>query len=268
MYDSSSLAAKPEVSKQDKGNSGEQLDPAVNSGGQFSGHRNENEPDDPDLTIAATSLPDEITKNVHQGLEYIRGKDVESSITKEEPVVSMDVWDFAGQHLYYASHPLFLSSRALYILVHNLSKPLHAPAQPCVRQGSSDIQLENPHSETNLENLLSWLATIQSATPVTEETLDDGAQENQRAYLRPPVIIVGTHADKPSEDIAVMNLQIQKGISSKEYEKHVVRPFFSIDNTSSLIRNRIKRFFGKRPKETKPQAGIKLYMYNHTNLLT
>ena len=257
MSDSSSLSAKPEVSKED----------SVNSGEQFPCHRSENEPDDPDLTIDATSLPDEITKYVHQGLKYIRGKHVKRSLTKEEPVVSMDVWDFAGQHLYYASHPLFLSSRALYILVHNLSKPLHAPAQPCVRQGSSDIQLENPHSETNLENLLSWLATIQSATPVTEETLDDGAQE-KLSYLRPPVIIVGTHADKPSEDIAVMNSQIQKGISGKEYEKHVVRPFFSIDNTSSLMRNRIKRFFGKGPKETKPQAGIKLYMYNSYNLLT
>ena len=258
MSGSSSFSAEPEVSKQD----------SVNSGEQFPGHGSENEPDDPDLTIDATVLPDEITKHVHQGLKYIRGKHVKRSITKEELVVSMDVWDFAGQHLYYASHPLFLSSRALYILVHNLSKPLHAPAQPCVRQGSSDIQLENPHSETNLENLLSWLATIQSATPVTEETLDDGAQVNQRAYLPPPVIIVGTHADRPSEDIAVMTSQIQKGISGKEYEKHVVRPFFSIDNTSSLMQNRIKRFFGKGPKETKPQAGIKLYMCNHNYLLT
>ena len=43
---------------------------------------------------------------------------------KVESVVSVEVWDFAGQELYYASHPVFLTSRAIYILVCNLSKSL------------------------------------------------------------------------------------------------------------------------------------------------
>jgi hypothetical protein len=161
----------------------------------------------------------------------------------------MDVWDFAGQHLYYASHPLFLSSRAIYVLVHNLGKQLHKPALPSVRQGTCDIYLENPNNETNLENLLSWLATIHSVTQVKEET-DYGAQ---RRYLRPPVLIVGTHADKPAEDIVEMNKQIQKSISGKEYGKHVVRPLFSIDNTSTLM----------DPKRGNHQTGIKVLMYGH-----
>ena len=210
---------------------------------------------EPEVMINVTSPPDDVTKHVHQLLKYVRGKHGKSDITKGESVLSMDVWDFAGQQLYYASHPLFLSSRALYILVHNLDKPLLAQAQPCVRQGTSDIPLKNPKNETNLENLLSWLATIHSITQVKGE--QDIGTQSRLPYLRPPVLIVGTHADKQSPRyIAGVKSEIQKRISGKEYGKHVVPPLFSIDNTSSLIRNRIKRVFRQGPKKQKHQTGI------------
>ena len=198
--------------------------------------------DEPDVGAIATSPPDDVLKHVHQWLEFVKG---ESDINREEAVLSLDLWDFAGQHLYYAAHPIFLSSRALYILVHNLSKPLNALAEPCVRQGTHDKKLENPNNETNLENLLSWLATVHSVAQVNDET-DDVAQ-SKLPYLRPPVFIVGTHADKPAEDIAVMKSQIQDGISGKEYEKHVVRPLICIDNTKSKS-TWIKKFFQRSPQ--------------------
>ena len=227
----------------------------VNNGEHFPECGSEIELNEPEVMINVTSPPDHVTKHVHQLLKYVRGKHGKSDIIEGESVVSMDVWDFAGQQLYYASHPLFLSSRALYILVHNLSKPLLAQAQPCVRQGTSDIPLKNPKNETNLENLLSWLATIHSITQVKGEQ-DIGAQ-SRLSYLRPPVLIVGTHADKQSPQyIAGVKSEIQKRISGKEYGKHVVPPLFSIDNTSSLIRNRIKRVFRQGPKEQKHQTGI------------
>ena len=225
----------PLTSKQDNANNGEHLSDCS---------RSENEPD---VIINATSPPDDITKHVHQLLDYARG---EGDIPRGESVVTMDVWDFAGQHLYYASHPIFLSSRAIYVLVHNLSKPLYAPAEPCVRQGTCDIYLENPNNETNLENLLSWLVTIHSVTQVKEEP-GFGAQR-RLPYLRPPVLIVGTHADKPAEGIAVMKSLIQERISNKDYGKHVVQPLFSIDNTSSVI----------GPKRGTVQTGIEVLMSN------
>ena len=157
----------------------------------------------------------------------------------------MDIWDFAGQHLYYASHPIFFSQRALYILVHNLSKPLDAAAEPCMRQGSNEVKLENPNNETNMENLLSWLATVHGVALATDDPDDDA--QHKLPYLRPPVFIVGTHADKPVEDIAVIKKQIQERISGMEYEKHVVRPLFCIDNTQRP--NLIKKFISKRRKD-------------------
>ena len=238
----------------------------VLNGKHFPECGSEIELNEPEVMINATSLPDDVTKQVHQLLaEYVTGEHgSKGDIASGESVVSMDVWDFAGQHLYYVSHPLFLSSRAIYVLVYNLSKPLHAPAKPCVRQGTHDIPLENPNNKTNLENLLSWLTTIHSITQVKEEP-DIGAQ-SKLPYLRPPVLVVGTHADKPFEDITVMKSQIQNIISGKEYGKHVVPPLFSIDNTSSQTQNWRKRFlrWPWGPKERKYQTGIlKVLIYGY-----
>ena len=207
---------------------------------------NEDSVSEPTLTgpdhelVVDTTLSPEIEERAVQLRKEIRGKDFKA----EESVVSVELWDFAGQHLYYASHPVFLSSRALYILVCNLSKSLHDTAKPCVRQGSRNVDLENPNGETNLENLLSWLSTVHSVAQMRRETCDD--VEEEVPHLRPPVIIVGTHADKPFEDIETIKTEIQNAIAGKDYEGHVVRPIFSIDNTAELTQRKIqKKIFGK-----------------------
>ena len=194
---------------------------------------------DHELVVDTTSPPEEIKERTVQLIKYVEGEDVKP----EESLVSIELWDFAGQDLYYASHPVFLSSRALYILVCNLSKSLHDTAKPCVRQGSRNVHLKNPNGETNLENLLSWLSTVHSVAQMRTETCD---AEGKLPHLRPPVIIVGTHADKPFEDIATMKTEIQNAIAGKDYEGHVVRPIFSIDNTAKLTQRKIrKKVFGR-----------------------
>ena len=179
------------------------------------------------LAISATALPnaveilaDELLRNM-----IVKGVDPDSVYIEKGSTIAVDVWDFAGQHVYYAAHSVFLSSRAVYIVVHNLNKPLNAQAQPCVRQGTHEVPLENPNNETNLENLLSWLGTIHNMRPTGEEMVETPN------VLRPPVFIVGTHADKPYEDTKDVTSKILREISSKEYGKHVIRPFFYIDNT-------------------------------------
>ena len=207
---------------------------------------NEDSVSEPTLTgpdhelVVDTTLSREIKERAVQLIKEMQGEDVKA----EESVVSIELWDFAGQHLYYASHPVFLTSRALYILVCNLSKSLHDTAKPCVRQGSRNVDLENPNGETNLENLLSWLSTVHSVAQMRRETCAD--VEEEVPHLRPPVIIVGTHADKPFEDIETMKTEIQNAIAGKDYEGHVVRPIFSIDNTAKLTQRKIKTMvFGK-----------------------
>ena len=161
-------------------------------------------------------------------VQHLMSSNLESDATVVEHHYTLDLWDFAGQHLYYASYPVFLSTRAVYLLVYDLSKELNDIAQPCFKQGTRKILLSNPNKETNLENLLSWLVSLRtmcSLKPDVKTNVED------LPHCRPPVFIVGTHADKPYQDIQEVESQIRQEIFGKEYELHVIRPFFTVDNT-------------------------------------
>ena len=219
------------------------------------------------MTINATVRPfavakqaDELLKNMIIEGEDADGAHIEVEQTKMEHIsITADVWDFAGQQVYYAAHPVFLSSRAVYIVVHNLNKPLNAQAQPCVRQGTHEVPLENPNNKTNLENLLSWLVTVHNMTPTGEEMVET---PNVLSYLRPPVFIVGTHADKPYEDTKDVTSKILREISSKEYGKHVIRPFFYIDNTQG-DKSFARKFWNFFKFQRNPQAGKSCVWVQH-----
>ena len=203
--------------------------------------------DDDDNDQTSVTIPAEVAKCTTEYLTQILPQDQQTvhDNNRKDPFITLELWDFAGQHLYYASHPVFFSPRGVYVLVHNLSKRLDALAEPCVRQGTHDIFLENPNSETNMENLLSWLVTVHGSRPTGGELVGNSEQEDL-AYLRPPVIIVGTHADMPVEDINVITSQIQRRISGKEYEKHVIRPFFNVDNTKGKGKESMWRYIWQR----------------------
>ena len=164
-------------------------------------------------------------------VEHLKSLNLQSDTTAVERHMTLDLWDFAGHHLYYASYPVFLSPRAVYMLVYDLSKGLKETAKPCFRQGVRDILLDNPNNETNLENLLSWLVSVSSICSSEPDVSERTTKLEDLPYVRPPVFIVGTHADEPHQDIKEMELQIQREISGKDYERHVIRPFYSVDNT-------------------------------------
>ena len=193
-------------------------------------HEEDNPSTKSKIAINATVLSNAVEKQADKLLKnmIVEGVDADRAYIEKGSSITADLWDFAGQQVYYAAHSVFLSSRAVYIVVHNLNKPLNARAQPCVRQGTHEVPLENPNNETNLENLLSWLVTVHNMRPTGEEMVET---PNVLPYLRPPVFIVGTHADKPYEDTKDVTSKILREISSKEYGKHVIRPFFYIDNT-------------------------------------
>ena len=173
------------------------------------------------------TMPEEVVSHV---TDILKGSgSVEESEAEE---IVLDIWDFAGQHLYYASHPFFFTLRAVYLLVYNLSKELNSLAEPCVKQGVHEISLPNQSHETNLDTLQSWLASIHSIRRKEEQPRE---RKTPTEYERPPVILVGTHADKKSaEDIKKSEDLIAKRICGKAYDEHVIRPYFSVDNTQGV----------------------------------
>ena len=166
--------------------------------------------------------PEEFTDYLDQ---LLKGLNLQTDATAVEHHMILDLWDFAGQQLYYASYPVFLSPRAVYMLVYDLSKGLNDLAQPCFKQGDRKIPLGNPNKETNMENLLSWLVSVSSiCSSESEKAVKD------QPHCRPPVFIVGTHADKQHQkDIDKIKLQIEEEIF--ENSENVIRPIFSVDNT-------------------------------------
>ena len=182
-------------------------------------------------------------------MRYLQSLRLEDD-TKSEEVIST-LWDFAGQHIYYASHSVFLSGRAVYILVYNLNKDLVATAEPCARQGMNEILLENPNDETNLDNLLSWLVSVHNIRSAANKNV--AHQGKKLSYLQPPVIIVGTNLDQPFEEVNTMEERIKKSIVDKTYVKHVTAPFFAVDNKTEndegvqTLRQRIIEILKEEP---------------------
>ena len=228
-------------------------------------HKGDNPSTNSKMAINATALPNAVKKHADELLKnmVLQGVDTDFANIKKGSTITADVWDFAGQHLYYAAHPVFLSSRAVYIVVHNLSKPLNARAQPCVRQGTHEVTLENPNNETNLDNLLSWLVTVHNMRQTGEEMVET---PNVLPHLRPPVFIVGTHADKPYEDTKDVTSKILREISSKEYGKHVIRPFFYIDNTQR-DKSFARKFWNFFKFQRNAQAGKSCVWVQHDVLI-
>ena len=177
------------------------------------------------LNINSTTLPNDVTDLVVRYLQSLR---LEDDIKAKEVILTL--WDFSGQHLYYASHSVFLSGRAVYLLVYNLNKNLLETAKPCVRQGINDILLDNPNNETNLDNLMSWLVSVHNIRSDANKSHEN--QEMKKSYLRPPVIIVGTNSDQSFQEVKTTERTIKESISEKEYVKHVITPFFAVNNTT------------------------------------
>ncbi|XP_068699861.1 uncharacterized protein [Montipora foliosa] len=179
-----------------------------------------------ELNIDTATLPNNVADLV---VSYLQDLRLEDDVKTKEVILSL--WDFAGQRLYYAAHSVFLSQRAVYVLVYNLNKNLLTETKPCCRMGINEILLENFSNESNLDNLLSWLVSVHSIRSVADDAHKSLENVKKKLpYLRPPVIIVGTHADQPFEDVKTTEKCIKKIISDQDYGGHVTAPFFAVNN--------------------------------------
>ena len=122
-------------------------------------------------------IPDEITGIL---AEKLHKKD-----TSDQEGIWPVIWDFAGQAVYCAIHPIFMSTEAVYLLVADLTKDLSATAQCRVKEdGREEVAIPAADcNDTNLDHIMRWLDLVHSL------------RHSKSGKALPPVILVRTHAD-------------------------------------------------------------------------
>ena len=79
-------------------------------------------------TVSSEKIPEEIETLIKKLREEV------DKMESEDDIYSV-LWDFAGESVYYETHQLFLTSKAIYLLVYDLSRDPEESAQPVKKQG-------------------------------------------------------------------------------------------------------------------------------------
>ena len=132
------------------------------------------------------------------------------------------IWDFAGQAIYRAIHPIFMSPEAVYVLVFDLTKDLFATAQSKVKNdGHEEVEIPTPDSsDTALDYILRLLDLVHSL------------RHSENDFELPPVVLVGTHAGKvgiDSHDNRMDVLQKFLMYNAQDFFKRIVKRL-TVDN--------------------------------------
>ena len=175
--------------------------------------------DDLEYQKKSFGVPDEIAIILEEHLEKNEGD------TNEK--IWPTIWDFAGQDIYRAIHPIFMSSDDIYLLVFDLTKRLSEKAECRVNVGHKELTATARDGEdTNLDHLLRWMDLIHS--------LKKDSQSDGLSY--PPVILVGTHADCVEDPRKQIN-SLAEGKCSVVFDEDTYLPhiadYLPIDNTKS-----------------------------------
>ena len=172
-------------------------------------------------------IPNDIETEILKRLEN------DGEVEDEEDVQSV-LWDFAGQSVYYTTHPLFLTPRAIYLLVNDLSQNPSEKAKPVVKQGMYRKLLDSFGFKTNFDYFDFWMSSIASlASP--EESDQEDVESDVLPKKLPAVFLVCTHADTPyksQSDPSTLAREIFGSLRNKPYKLHLY-DLFVVDNTMS-----------------------------------
>ena len=149
----------------------------------------------------------------------------------------VDMLDYGGQDVFYATHYLFLSKEAIYFAVFDASIPLEEPAQSEFRvAGSQPVPVDVAPGETCYDRLEEWISAAHLMQPPDSRTV----YEDEKGELVCPVVfLVGTHKDKVSfEFLEKQNSYLLSRLRGKAFWGNIVpasqsRLFFAVDNTKS-----------------------------------
>ncbi|XP_068743826.1 uncharacterized protein [Montipora capricornis] len=179
-------------------------------------------------SLTTCKIPEEVETLIKKLLQKV------DKVKDEDDIYSV-LWDFGGQSVYYATHPLFLSSRALYLLVYDLSRDPHKTAQPVTKQGMYKKIQDSFEIKSNLDYLDFWMTSIASLASRDDVYTKDSDSKYLLPAKLPPVFLVCTNADRPfsgAEPIALAR-EVYGSLQGKSYQNHLCDGFFVVDNTKS-----------------------------------
>ena len=182
-------------------------------------------------TERTVRLPENVQKGV---TKFLRDKE---SLKKAQKEMMVTVLEYAGQHVFYATHHLCLSKAGFYYVVFDASLPLDGktPSGFRVRKGEI-VRIPLFDDETNFDRLLEWMSAIHIMEPDHSHHImlfDD------IGIASPAMFLVGTHADKLREQHGQLQRRdesMRNKLEGTVLAEHIIwaskdRMCFYVDNT-------------------------------------
>ena len=183
--------------------------------------------EDNDDRLFARTLPKDVASLVGKLLQD------DETVEDEDEIYSI-FWDFGGQSVYYATHPIFLTEKAIYILVCDLSRNPNEKASVPVMKGMYRDIKDTCCNKTNLDYLDFWMSSVYSLVGANTGG-QDAAVPGTLTEKLPPVFLVCSHADKPyrDDDPKQLALEVYGVLRKRVYYQHLFKDVFVVDNTKS-----------------------------------
>ncbi|XP_052830315.1 uncharacterized protein LOC106875913 [Octopus bimaculoides] len=154
----------------------------------------------------------------------------ESIVEIPQQEVTLDIWDFAGQAVYYTTHQVTLNELPLFlVLCMNLTfSHIYSKSLLFLKE---DQTVENM---SNLGYIDYWMKSIHAhSAESTKNTITNST-------LSPPMFIVGTHRNSLNDDQDILKQMVKEKFNAleefligKPYYKHIIKPFFAVENYGS-----------------------------------
>ena len=180
-----------------------------------------------DDRLFARTLPQDVASLVEKSLQG------DETVEDEDEIYST-FWDFGGQSVYYTTHPIFLTEKAIYILVCDLSRNPDEKASVPVMKGMYQNIEDTCCNMSNLDYLDFWMSSVYSLAGANGGGQDAAVPETSTVEL-PPVFLVCSHADKPycDADPRQLALKVYGFLRTRIYHKHLFKDVFVVDNTKA-----------------------------------
>ena len=179
------------------------------------------------VNVSSEMIPKEIETFIRElGVDKMESEDYLYSV----------LWNFAGESVYYETHQLFLTSRAVYLLIYDLSRDPEEIAQPVEKQGVFEKIKEKSCTKTNVDNLDYQMTSVSSqSSRIEAHDLHSASTCTVLPKTLPPVFLVCTHSEKPfgGKDPFELAIKLYGSLEKKSYSTQLYDKVFVVDNTKS-----------------------------------